>query len=86
MAIARPSYTLRLSTHGVTGADGGKKKYLYQNISHYEQKVSDYNRHTRSFNKVTAYLFNNPNTPDMVWVTMGNGKVVHFRYCKMIYS
>ena len=27
MAIARPSYALRLSTHGVTGADGGKKKY-----------------------------------------------------------
>ncbi len=26
-AIARPSYALRLSTHGVTGADGGKKKY-----------------------------------------------------------
>ena len=27
MAIARPSYALQLSTHGVTGADGGKKKY-----------------------------------------------------------
>lgn len=27
MAIARPSYALRLSTHGVTGAGGGKKKY-----------------------------------------------------------
>ena len=27
MAIARPSYALRLSTHGVTEADGGKKKY-----------------------------------------------------------
>ena len=26
-AIARPSYALRLSTHGVTEADGGKKKY-----------------------------------------------------------
>jgi len=26
-AIERPSYALRLSTHGVTGADGGKKKY-----------------------------------------------------------
>ena len=25
--FARPSYTMRLSTHGVTGADGGKKKY-----------------------------------------------------------
>ena len=24
MAIARPSYALRLLTHGVTGADGGK--------------------------------------------------------------
>ena len=24
--FARPSYTMRLSTHGVTGADGGKKK------------------------------------------------------------
>ena len=27
MAIARLSYALQLSTHGVTGADGGKKKY-----------------------------------------------------------
>ena len=27
MAFARPSYALRLSTHGVTGAGGGKKKY-----------------------------------------------------------
>ena len=26
-AIARPSYALRLSTHGVTGAGGGKRKY-----------------------------------------------------------
>ena len=26
-AFARPSYALRLSTHGVTGADGDKKKY-----------------------------------------------------------
>ena len=25
--IARPSYALRLSTHSLTGADGGKKKY-----------------------------------------------------------
>ena len=27
MAFARPSYALRLSTHSLTGADGGKKKY-----------------------------------------------------------
>ncbi len=27
MVIARPSYALRHSMHGVTGADGGKKKY-----------------------------------------------------------
>ncbi len=27
MVIARPSYALRLSTHGVTGADGCKRKY-----------------------------------------------------------
>ena len=27
MAIARPSYALLLSTHGVTRADGDKKKY-----------------------------------------------------------
>ncbi len=27
MAFARPSYTMRHSTHGVTGAGGGKKKY-----------------------------------------------------------
>ena len=26
-AFARLSYALRLSTHGVTGAGGGKKKY-----------------------------------------------------------
>ena len=26
-AFAKPSYALQLSTHGVTGADGGKKKY-----------------------------------------------------------
>ncbi len=27
MAVARPSYALQHSTYGVTGADGGKKKY-----------------------------------------------------------
>ena len=33
MAFARPSYTMRHSTHGVTGADGGKKKYpLHRSI------------------------------------------------------
>jgi hypothetical protein len=26
-AFARPSYTMQPSRHGVTGADGGKKKY-----------------------------------------------------------
>jgi hypothetical protein len=31
MAIARTSYALQLSTHGVTGADGGKKKYPLNN-------------------------------------------------------
>ena len=42
-AIARPSYALQLSTHGVTGANGGKEKYPLNT----SQKKSFTLRHNR---------------------------------------
>ena len=39
MAFARPSYALRLSTHGVTGADGGKKEISLEYLTEEKQAI-----------------------------------------------
>ena len=51
MAIARPSYALRLSTHGVTGAGGGKKKYPLNT----SQKKSNFENQNDNLRELTKY-------------------------------